>query len=99
MATKHFVGGRILHGTEFAGYKYRWFEPGTATPKTTYKDSSLTVGNENTDPLVLDANGAGQAWFTGNADVTFYTSASVVVYTDDDVNLSETSSNTGSANL
>lgn len=99
MATKHFFGGRVIHGTEFVGYKYKFFEPGTSTPKTTYKDSALTAGNENAHPVVLDANGAAQIWFDGNADVVFYTSADVVVYSDDDINVSTTSSTSGSGNL
>lgn len=99
MATKHFLGGRIILGTEFAGYKWAFFEPGTSTPKTTYKDSRLTVGNENLATVVADANGAAQIWFDGNADVVFYTPAGVSVYSDDDINLTETSSATGEANL
>ena len=98
MALKQFFGGRIVLGTEFSGYKFGVFEPGTTTPKTTYKDSSLTVGNENTHPVILDANGAGQIWFTGNAKAIFYTSADVVVYTDDDINLESSSSSSASYN-
>jgi hypothetical protein len=99
MAIKHFLGGRLVLGTEFAGYKIGIFEAGTSTPKTTYKDSALTVGNENTDPVVLDANGAAQIWFDGNAKAIFYTSADVVVYTDDNINLSTSDTATGSSNL
>jgi hypothetical protein len=99
MSTKHFLGGRIILGTEFAGYKWAFWEPGTSTPKITYKDSGLTVGNENLATVIADANGAAQIWFSGNADVTFYTPTNVVVYTDDDINLTETSSSTGNANL
>lgn len=98
MSTKHFLGGRIILGTEFSGYKYRIFEAGTSTPKTTYKDSGLTAGNENTDPIVLDANGACQIWFDGNAKAVFYTSADVVVYTDDNVNLEDSQDTSGEFN-
>jgi hypothetical protein len=94
-----FLGGRIILGTEFAGYKWAFWEPGTSTPKITYKDSGLTVSNENLATVIADANGAAQIWFSGNADVTFYTPTNVVVYTDDDINLTETSSATGEANL
>lgn len=99
MATKQFVGGRLIHGTEYAGYKYKVFDPGTSTLKTTYKDSGLTAGNENTSTITLDANGAAQIWFDGNADVVFYTPADVVVYSDDDVNLSSSTSQSGDFNL
>lgn len=99
MATKHFLGGRILLGTEYAGYKIGIFEAGTTTPKTTYTDSALTAGNENQHPVTLDANGAAQIWFDGNAKAIFYTPATVTVYTDDNVNLTDASSSSGDANL
>lgn len=99
MATKHFLGGRIILGTEFVGYKFKFFEPGTSTLKTTYKDSALTAGNENTSTVTLDANGAAQIWFDGNADVVFYTTADAVVYSDDDINVTSSTSSTGSGNL
>src|SRR3990167_2834009 len=100
MAVKHFLGGRILLGTEYAGYKVGIFEAGTSTPKTTYTDSSLTGGNENIHPVVLDANGAAQIWFSGNAKSILYTSADVVVYTDDNINLEAASTSaTGASNL
>ena len=99
MATLNFQGGRIILGTEFSGYKFYFYEPGTSTPKTTYKDSSLTGGNENADPVVLDANGAAQIWFTGNADVVLKTSSGTTVYTDDDINLTPSTTATGSGNL
>src|SRR3990172_4857939 len=81
----NFKGGRLILGTEYAGYKYGIFDIGTSTPKTTYKDSALTVGQENTHPVVLDSNGAAQIWFAGTADATFYTTTDVVVYTDQTV--------------
>lgn len=86
-------------GTEYSGYKVGIFEAGTSTQKTTYKDSSLTAGNENTHPVTLDANGAAQIWFSGNAKSILYTSADVVVYTDDNINLESTSTATGASNL
>lgn len=100
MATnKQFLGGRIILGTEFAGYLYRIYEPGTSTFKTTYKDSNLTAGNENQTTITLDANGACQIWFDGNADSVFLTPDGVVVYSDPDVSLSDSLSETGTYNL
>lgn len=99
MATKHFLGGRIILGTEFEGYQYRIFEAGTATPKTTYKDSALTGGNENSDPIVLDSNGACQIWFDGNAKTIFYDPDSATIYSDDNVNLGASVSTSGDFNL
>ena len=87
MSVAKFLGGRVIHGTAFAGYKYYFYSPGTSTPITTYKDYLLTGGNENTDPVVLDANGAAQIFFSGSADVVLKTSAGVTVYSDDDVGI------------
>lgn len=97
MATINFFGGRVVLGTEFAGYKISIFDAGTSTAKTTYKESALTTANVH--PVVLDANGAAQIWFSGNAKAILYTAADAVVYTDDNVNLESSSSATGADNL
>ena len=97
MATINFFGGRVVLGTEFSGYKIGIFEAGTTTAKTTYKESALTTANVH--PVVLDANGAAQIWFSGNAKAILYTAADAVVYTDDNVNLESSSSATGADNL
>lgn len=39
-----------------AGLLYT-YEAGTTTPATTYLDSTLTVGNQNTNPIILDSGG------------------------------------------
>lgn len=99
MAAKlNFQGGRIILGTGFAGYKFGIFEAGSSTPKTTYTDSALTAGNENTHPVTLDANGAAQIWFSGNAKAIFYTPANVTVYTDDSINLEDSTDASGEFN-
>ena len=87
----NFLGGRIVLGAAFSGYKIGIFEAGTTTAKTTYKDSAYTVGNENAHPVVLDSRGAAQIWFSGNAKAILYTSADAVVYTDDNINVSSSS--------
>lgn len=99
MATLNFLGGRLLFGTEYVGYTINIYEPGTTTPKTTYKDSALTVGNENTATITLDANGAAQVWYSGNAKWVFKDTSGSTIYTDDNVNLSASTSATGTGNL
>lgn len=95
----NFQGGRLILGTEFAGYTIDIFEPGTTTDKTTYKDSALTGGNENTAPITLDSLGAAQIWYDGNADWVFYDTNGATVYSDDNINLSSSSTATGASNL
>lgn len=97
MATKHLISGRWHWGPSFAGYKVYVYEPGTSTPKATYSDSALTVAN--TDPVVLDANGAASIWFAGNAKVIVKTPLGSTYATDDNVNRSENSTATGNYNL
>ncbi len=97
MATKHLTSGRWHWGPDFAGYKVYVYEPGTSTAKSTYSDSALTT--ENTHPVTLDANGAGQIWFAGNAKIVVYTASGSVYQTDDNVNRSENSTATGNYNL
>ncbi len=97
MATKHLTSGRWHWGPSFAGYKVYVYEPGTSTAKSTYSDSALTT--ENTHPVTLDANGAGQIWFAGNAKIVVYTASGSVYQTDDNVNRSENSTATGNYNL
>ena len=78
--------GRIILGSEYSGFQLKYFEAGTTTLKTTFTDSGLTLGNENTNPVVLDSRGTAQVWFGGNAKVQFLDTADVVIYTDDDIN-------------
>jgi hypothetical protein len=48
------------NGNPLAGGKLYSYQAGTTTPQATYTDSSL--GTPNANPLILDSNGAGQAW-------------------------------------
>lgn len=99
MASKlNFQGGRIILGTAFSGYKFIMYEAGSSTLKTTYKDSALTAGNENTSTITLDSLGAAQIWFSGNAKAVFLTPADVVIYTDDNINLEASDDSSGEFN-
>lgn len=94
-----FLGGRIMLGTEYASYTINIYEPGTTTAKTTYTDSAYTAGNENSATITLDANGGAQIWFDGNAKAVLKNTAGSTVYSDDNINLTSTSTATGEANL
>ena len=52
------------NGAPFAGGKVYMYEPGTTTPKATFKDANGLV--QNTNPTILDANGRGIFWGTGS---------------------------------
>lgn len=51
-------------GLPLAGGKLYTYAAGTLTPLTTYKSQSEAPGNENTNPIILDANGEANVWFT-----------------------------------
>ncbi|MCK9361698.1 hypothetical protein M0Q28_05775 [Patescibacteria group bacterium] len=66
-----------------AGGKLYTYLPGTTTPTTTYTTSAGTVANAN--PVVLDANGEADVWFTGTIKLVLVDSADVTVWTKDNV--------------
>lgn len=51
-------------GQPGAGYKLFTYEEGTSTKKTTW--TSLAKTGENTNPIILDANGEADVWIDGN---------------------------------
>lgn len=51
------------NGAPLAGGLVYFYVVGTTTPKTTYKDSALTV--PNTNPVILDAAGRATIWGSG----------------------------------
>ena len=72
-------------GRPLAGGKLYTYIAGTSTPVATYTDSTGTVANTN--PVVLDAGGRGQAWLiTGRAyKFVLQTSAGTGIWTVDNV--------------
>jgi len=73
------------NGTPLAGGRLFSFVAGTTTPLATYIDSTQTT--QNTNPVVLDANGEADVWL---ASATLYKVVledvnSVVQYTVDNV--------------
>lgn len=51
-------------GQPGVGYKLFTYEEGTSTKKTTW--TSLAKTGENTNPIILDANGEADVWIDGN---------------------------------
>lgn len=52
------------NGAPLAGGSVSFYIPGTDTPLATYQDQGLTV--ENTNPVILDANGEALIWGFGS---------------------------------
>lgn len=77
---KAFVTGT---STPLAGGKLYTYLPGTTTPTSTYTTSAGTVANAN--PVVLDANGEADVWFTGTIKLILTDSDDVTIWTKDNV--------------
>jgi len=87
-------------GEPGAGYKLFTYEEGTSTKKTTW--TSLAKTAENTNPIVLDANGEADVWIDGNykfvlALPTDTDPPASPVWTYDAIRSSETTASTSSA--
>ena len=80
------------NGAPLAGGLLYTYAAGTTTPLVTYTDS--TGVSANTNPIVLDSRGEANVWL-GAAIYKFalYTSASVLIWTVDNINGSTFSSN------
>jgi hypothetical protein len=66
-----------------AGGKLYTYLPGGLVQTTTYTTSAGTVANAN--PVVLDANGEADVWFTGTIKLILTDSDNVTVWTKDNV--------------
>src|SRR5688572_9061917 len=79
---------RLRHGSSLAGAKAYFYVAGTTTPLDTFDEPTLTVGNENTNPVVADADGLFGAIYLGSRtyklvlkdedDATIYTQDYIV---------------------
>src|SRR3990172_580529 len=91
-----FVPGEVLsfknEGTPNAGGKVYFWEAGTSTPKATYTTLALSIANAH--PVILDSAGRATVYFSGDADVTVTDSDDVTLYTQPNVNPSQTTSST-----
>lgn len=79
MARYGFGGDQWFDGNRpLSGGKLWFYETGVAAAKTTYSDVAMTI--ENTNPVVLDADGRqGDIFFTGAAKVVIKSAANVVI--------------------
>lgn len=72
------------NGDPLAGGKVYTYAAGTTTPLATYSDQAGTTPNAN--PVVLDARGEATIfWGAGPYKVSLYTSADVLVWTQDNM--------------
>ena len=74
-----------LNGAPLSGGLLYTYEAGSTTPLATYTDSTGLIANTN--PIVLDSRGEANVWL-GAAIYKFalYTSASVLIWTVDNIN-------------
>ena len=84
-------GGQILdnNGVPLRGGRLYFYEPGTATFKTTYTDSTLSTPNAS--PVPLNAEGRALVWLSGDYDVEIWSGVQGVgnafqVRTQDNIN-------------
>lgn len=76
--TQEFLSGGLLYT----------YTRGTTTAKTTYSDAAMTTANAN--PVVLDAYGEATIFLDGEYKFVLKNSAGTTIWTQDDVNVSET---------
>ena len=73
------------NGAPLAGGMLYTYAAGTTTPLATYTDS--TGVSANTNPIVLDSRGEANVWLSGAIyKFVLYTSASVLIWTVDNIN-------------
>ena len=72
-------------GDPLSGGKVYFFQAGTSTPKDTFTDRD--GGTANANPVILDANGEANIWYTPNElyKVRLDSSTDVTRWTEDDV--------------
>jgi Domain of unknown function (DUF4183) len=74
-----------LNGAPLAGGLLYTYAAGTTTPLATYTDSSGNTANTN--PIVLDSRGEANVWLSAAIyKFALYTSASVLIWTVDNIN-------------
>ena len=73
------------NGAPLAGGLLYTYEAGSTTPLATYTD--FTGVSANTNPIVLDSRGEANVWLSGAIyKFALYTSASVLIWTVDNIN-------------
>jgi hypothetical protein len=81
-----------LNGAPLSGGLLYTYAAGTTTPLASYTDSTGLIANTN--PIVLDSRGEANVWLSGAIyKFALYTSASVLIWTVDNINGSTFASN------
>ena len=81
-----------LNGAPLSGGLLYTYAAGTTTPLASYTDSTGLIANTN--PIVLDSRGEANVWLAGDIyKFALYTSASVLIWTVDNINGSTFASN------
>lgn len=70
-------------GNPLVGGKLYTYEPGTSTNKATYTD--VNGGTANANPVILDADGEADVWYTGTAKLKLTDSSDNLIWTIDNV--------------
>ena len=73
----------LADGTPNVGGKVYTYQAGTTTLATTYSDPGLTA--ENTNPVVLDASGQADIWFSGPYKLVVQDANGVQLYSADNL--------------
>ena len=73
------------NGDPLAGGKLYTYAAGTTTPKLTWSNAAESVANAN--PIILDSAGRATIFWSGNYKIELRTSADVVLWTIDFVNI------------
>lgn len=84
-------------GTPASGWKVHCYIAGTTTNKDTYTDN--TEGTPNANPVILDARGEADIWFSGTYKIVLKDDSDVTVWTVDNYGEGEDQTQTGNYNL
>lgn len=73
----------LVDGTLNIGGKVYTYEAGTTTPAKTYQDATLTTANTN--PVILDANGQADIFYSGHYKIVVCDANGVQLYSADNL--------------
>ena len=71
------------NGDPAVGWKIYTYEPGTLIAKSTFTDNARTA--TNTNPVILNARGEADIWWSGSYKVVIKDSNDVTKYTVDNL--------------
>jgi hypothetical protein len=74
------------NGDPLVGGKLYTYQSGTTVPLATYMSTTESVGNQNTNPIILDSRGEANVWISsGPYTFALYDSTNVLVWTADNI--------------